>query len=84
VSYPRNSIPFAAQALSLLPPLDRFDAPIPESHKSIGNAGCFLAMSGQKRRGLLLAGEALQKIQDQSTRGGVEIAGGFVGEKELG
>ena len=63
--------------------LNRFDAPIAESHESVGNGGGFLAVSGENRGGVLFASEALQKIEDHITGGGVEIAGGLVGEKEL-
>ena len=63
--------------------LNRFDAPIAEAHESVGNGGGFLAVSGENRGGVLFASEALQKIKDQSTCGGVEIAGGLIREEEF-
>jgi hypothetical protein len=64
-------------------PLNRFDTPIAEAHESVGNGSSFLAVSGENRCGVLLASEALQKVEDQRAGGGVEIARGFIGEEEL-
>jgi hypothetical protein len=63
--------------------LNSFDAAIAEANKSVGNGSGFLAVSGEDRGGVLFASEAPQKIKDQSTGEGVEIAGGLIGEEEF-
>ena len=65
-------------------PLDHFDAPIAKAHESVGNGGGFLAVGGENRRSFLFASEALQNVEDQSAGGSVEIAGGLIGEEQLG
>src|SRR6516162_11394443 len=64
--------------------LDHFDAPITKAHESVGNGGGFLAVSGENRCSILFAGEALQNVEDHSAGGSVEIAGGLIGQEQLG
>jgi hypothetical protein len=65
-------------------PLDHFDASIAKAHESVGNGGGFLAVSGENRRSILFASEALQNVENQSAGGSVEIAGGLIGQEQPG
>ena len=60
------------------------DATIDELDLAIGGGGNRLAVGDKKDGGFLFASEASDKFDDGVTGGGVEIAGGFVGEKNRG
>ena len=57
------------------------DATIDELDLAIGGGGNRLAVGDEKDGGFLFASEASDELDDGVTGGGVEIAGGFVGEK---
>ena len=57
------------------------DATIDELDLAIGGGGNRLAVGDEKNGGFLFASEAGDEFDDGVTGGGVEIAGGFVGEK---
>ena len=57
------------------------DATIDELDLAIGGGGNRLAVGDEKDGGFLFASEASDELDDGATGGGVEIAGGFVGEK---
>ena len=57
------------------------DATIDELDLAIGGGGNRLAVGDEKDGGFLFASEAGDEFDDGVTGGGVEIAGGFVGEK---
>ena len=60
------------------------DATIDELDLAIGGGGNRLAVGDEKDGGFLFASEAGDEFDDGVTGGGVEIAGGFVGEKNRG
>ena len=60
------------------------DAAIDELDLAIGGGGNRLAVGDEKDGGFLFASEAGDEFDDGVTGGGVEIAGGFVGEKNRG
>ena len=60
------------------------DATIDELDLAIGGGGNRLAVGDEKDGGFLFASEAGDEFDDGVTGGGVEIAGGFIGEKNRG
>ena len=57
------------------------DATIDELDLAIGGGGNRLTVGDEKDGGFFFASEASDEFDDGVTGGGVEIAGGFVGEK---
>jgi hypothetical protein len=60
------------------------DATVDESDPAIGGSGNFIAVGNENDGGFFFSGELGDEIDDQGAGGGVEIAGGFVGEKDRG
>jgi len=59
----------------------RLDASIDELDLAIGGGSNRLAVGDEEDGGFFFASETSDEFDDGVTRGGVEIAGGFVGEK---
>ena len=60
------------------------DAAVDELDLAIGGGGNRLAVGDEDDGGFFFASEAGNEFDDGVTGGGVEIAGGFVGEKDGG
>ena len=60
------------------------DATVDEGDPAIGGSGNFFAVGDENDCGFFFSGELGDEIDDHGAGGGVEIAGGFVGEKDRG
>ena len=60
------------------------DAAVDEGDATIGFGGDFFAVGNEYDSCFFAAGELGDEIDDHGAGGGVEIAGGFVGEKDGG
>ena len=60
------------------------DATVDEGDPAIGGSGNFFAVGDENDGGFFFSGELGDEIDDHGAGGGVEIAGGFVGEKDRG
>jgi hypothetical protein len=60
------------------------DATVDEGDPAIGGSGNFFAVGDENNGGFFFSGELGDEIDDHGAGGGVEIAGGFVGEKDRG
>ena len=60
------------------------DATVDEGDPAIGGSGNFFAVGDEDDGGFFFSGELGDEIDDHGAGGGVEIAGGFVGEKDRG
>ena len=60
------------------------DATVDEGDSAIGGSGNFFAVGDENDGGFFFSGELGDEIDDHGAGGGVEIAGGFVGEKDRG
>jgi hypothetical protein len=60
------------------------DATVDEGDSAIGGSGNFFAVGDENDGGFFFSGELGDEIDDHGAGGGVEIAGGFVGEKDGG
>jgi len=60
------------------------DATVDEGDPAIGGSGNFFAVGDENDGGFFFSGELGDEIDDHGAGGGVEIAGGFVGEKDGG
>jgi hypothetical protein len=58
------------------------DATVYESDSAISGLGNFFAVGDENDGGFFFSGELGDEIDDHGARGGVEIAGGFVGEED--
>jgi hypothetical protein len=60
------------------------DATVDEGDSAIGGSGNFFAVGDKNDSGFFFSGELGDEIDDHGAGRGVEIAGGFVGEKDRG
>ena len=60
------------------------DATVDEVDTTVGFDGDFFAVGDENDGGFFFSGELGDEIDDHGAGGGVEIAGGFVGEKDRG
>ena len=60
------------------------DATVDEDDPAIGGSGNFFTVGDENDSGFFFSGELGDEIDDHGAGGGVEIAGGFVGEKDRG
>jgi hypothetical protein len=60
------------------------DATVDEGDPAISGSGNFFAVGHENDCGFFFSGELGNEIDDHGAGGGVEIAGGFVGEKDRG
>ena len=60
------------------------DAAVDEVDTTVGFDGDFFAVGDENDGGFFFSGELGDEIDDHGAGGGVEIAGGFVGEKDRG
>jgi hypothetical protein len=60
------------------------DATVDEGDPAIGGSGNFFAVGDENDGGFFFSGELGDEIDDHGAGRGVEIAGGFVGEKDRG
>lgn len=60
------------------------DAAVDEGDPAISGSGNFLAVGNENYSCFFTVGELGDQIDDHGAGGGVEIAGGFVGEKDRG
>jgi hypothetical protein len=60
------------------------DATVDEGDPAIGGSGNYFAVGDENDGGFFFSGELGDEIDDHGAGGGVEIAGGFVGEKDRG
>ena len=50
----------------------------------MADGGGFVAVGDEDKGGVGFVGELAEEVEDELTVGGIEVAGGFVGEDELG